>query len=105
MIMSLTSEYDWNGKSYTEHKREIYLGTFKYDSNGLLNFAETIGIVARAPLRLQRRLSAIVAPGSNLIHPSHRAGDHVCRQQWFVTNVEAVGFISGMGRREGHEDQ
>ena len=40
MIMSMTSEYDWNGKSYTEHKREIYLGTFNYDSNGLLNFAE-----------------------------------------------------------------
>ena len=40
MIMSLTSEYDWNGKSYTDHKREIYLGTFKYDSNGLLDFAE-----------------------------------------------------------------
>ena len=33
MIMSLTSEYDWNGKSYTEHKREIYLGTFNYDQN------------------------------------------------------------------------
>ena len=40
MIMSLTSEYDWNGKSYSDHKREIYLGIFKYDSDGLLNFAE-----------------------------------------------------------------
>ena len=40
MIMSTASEYELNGKSYTEHKREIYLGTYKFDSNGLLNFAE-----------------------------------------------------------------
>ena len=40
IIMSMTSEYDWNGQSYIDHKREIYLGTFKYDSNGLLNFAK-----------------------------------------------------------------
>ncbi len=40
MIMSTASEYDWNGKSYIQHKREIYLGTYKYDSNGLLNFGD-----------------------------------------------------------------
>ena len=40
MIMSTASEYNWNGKSYIGHKREIYLGTYKYDSNGLLNFGE-----------------------------------------------------------------
>ena len=40
LIMSTASEYEWQNESIVEHKREIYLGTYKYDSNGLLNFAE-----------------------------------------------------------------
>ena len=40
LIMSTASEYEWQNESFVEHKREIYLGTYQYDSNGLLNFAE-----------------------------------------------------------------
>ncbi len=39
MIMSLTTDYEWGGKRYQDHKRDVYLGEYKYDSNGLLNFA------------------------------------------------------------------